>query len=165
MRSPRCKIVTWDPARAATCANSIAMNPPPTKMMSFGNCSSAMNWVLSFRYASPGIVSLAGVAPAPMRKYRAESFSPSISIVLRSMNLALPCKHWIPACSNDCSICFETGSVKVRLNRISSGQSISKSPLTVRLSIILCDQSIMSATPTSTFLGSQPRKSQVPPNG
>src|SRR5437899_9005768 len=51
-----------------------------------------------------------------------------------------------------------------RLKRINSGQSMLDSPR-IPLSFIPRVQSIASAAPTSTFLGSQPRKAQVPPNG
>lgn len=55
-----------------------------------------------------------------------------------------------------------TGSVKVRLKRMSAGQSMAAWPATPCSRIPSC-QATRSAAPTSTFLGSHPRTAQVPP--
>jgi hypothetical protein len=71
----------------------------------------------------------------------------------------------MPALAYPFSLLSGTGSVNVRLNRISSGQSIfvffEETPLLSMRRV----QSISSAAPTSTFLGSHPRRAQVPPKG
>jgi len=57
-----------------------------------------------------------------------------------------------------------TGSVKVLLKAINSCRSMPGSP-EMLCSNILWFQSTSSAAPTRTFLGSQPRRAQVPLNG
>src|SRR5258708_3607884 len=57
-----------------------------------------------------------------------------------------------------------TGSVKVRLNAISSGQLTLEFPVTP-WPFMRETRSTVSAPETSTFVGSQPRSAQVPPNG
>src|SRR5207245_6970055 len=69
-----------------------------------------------------------------------------------------------PAFGKPCPRTAGTGSVKLRLNCISSGQEICASPLTPLPCIRRC-QSASSAAPTSTFFGSQPRNAHVPPYG
>src|SRR5438128_10542053 len=58
-----------------------------------------------------------------------------------------------------------TESVNVRLNRIKSRQSMRNPGSSTPLPFIRRAQSTTSAAPTRTFLGSQPRKAHVPPNG
>src|SRR6266851_9329375 len=70
----------------------------------------------------------------------------------------------MPAFKNDFPLSSGTGAVKVRLNCINAGQSIEASGATPRFTNRFVE-STTSATPTSTFLGSQPRKAQVPPKG
>src|SRR5260221_2546616 len=62
------------------------------------------------------------------------------------------------------STCAGTGSVNVRLKRMSAVQSMRGSGATTLALIRRC-QSISSDAPTNPFLGSQPRRAQVPPYG
>src|SRR5581483_5972324 len=71
----------------------------------------------------------------------------------------------MPALVNCCSRSAGTGSVKVRLNCISAGQSILTASEQTPLPFIWRVRSITSVAPTSTFFGSQPRSAHVPPNG
>src|SRR6185437_7179205 len=81
------------------------------------------------------------------------------------VNLAGPWQVVIPACCKLLSLASGKGSVNVRLNRIKSGQSIAVSPSLIPFPRILRCESMISAAPTSTFFGSQPRNPQVPPYG
>jgi hypothetical protein len=58
-----------------------------------------------------------------------------------------------------------TGSVNVRLNRMSAGQSRCMLSPAIPLPRMRRCQSTSSAIPTRTFFGSHPRSAQVPPNG
>src|SRR5712692_7396690 len=71
----------------------------------------------------------------------------------------------MPALANHCSVLFGTGSVNVLLKRIKAAQSISVPFDTIPFPCIRLFQSTISAAPTSTFFGSQPRNGQVPPKG
>src|SRR5438876_434198 len=68
----------------------------------------------------------------------------------------------MPAFWNAARRAWGTGSVKLRLKRMSSGQSISVRPRAPR-SCMRRLQSARSAAPTSPFLGSHPRRALVPP--
>src|SRR5712691_2030789 len=71
----------------------------------------------------------------------------------------------MPALAYPFSLFSGTGSVKVLLKRTSADQSIFASFDETPLPSIRRIQSIRSAAPTRTFLGSQPRRAHVPPNG
>lgn len=71
----------------------------------------------------------------------------------------------MPAFTNAFSLLFGTGSVKDRLKRINSCQSMASCSAQIPLSVIRRTQSTTSAAPTRTFLGSHPRSAHVPPNG
>src|SRR2546425_12453683 len=71
----------------------------------------------------------------------------------------------MPALAYPFSLLSGTGSVKVLLKRMSEDQSIFASFDETPSPSIRRFQSINSAAPTRTFLGSQPRRAQVPPNG
>jgi hypothetical protein len=71
----------------------------------------------------------------------------------------------MPAFANICSRLLGTGSVKDRLKRINSCQSISSLSAWIPLPSIRRAQSKTSEAPTSTFFGSHPRRAQVPPKG
>src|SRR6266487_2995643 len=61
--------------------------------------------------------------------------------------------------------CSGTGSVKVRLNRISVGQSIARPSGRTPFPARRRAASTAAAASTRTFFGSQPRSAHVPPNG
>src|SRR5437588_3983283 len=71
----------------------------------------------------------------------------------------------MPALLKFSSLFLATGSVNERLNRINSFQSIWSCSERIPLPFMRRAQSIASAAPTSTFLGSHPRRAQVPPKG
>src|SRR5436309_3714833 len=141
------------------------MYPPPTKAISAGSWSNSKNCVLLMRCSSPGIPRLAGFAPAATTMNRAVSRCPATSSELASTNFDRPWKLLMPAFSNDLSFSLGTGSVKDRLKRMSSGQSMVSLPLIVWFSNKRLEKSSSSAVPTRTFFGSQPRSAHVPPNG
>src|SRR5713226_5059910 len=104
-------------------------------------------------------------APPAITTYRPVTVWSSTRSVVRSTKRARPCSMPMPALAKLRSFCSGTGSVKVRLKRMRSGQSIVSPGAGTPLLCIRRSQSTSSETPTSTFLGSQPRSWQVPPNG
>jgi hypothetical protein len=93
---------------------------------------------------------------------RAYRWSSPTCIVVGLVNRAVPWNVVRPASPRRCSISIATGSVKVRLNRTSAGHTIRSSP-SIPLPRRRLAASIVSAAPTSTFLGSHPRSAHVPP--
>lgn len=80
--------------------------------------------VLVARCSSPGIPRRTGVARAAIRTKRASSNSPPTSIVCGPRKRARPWNASIPFLANSSSRLRGAGSVKLRLNDISSRQSI-----------------------------------------
>src|SRR6266581_4207313 len=129
-----------------------------------GKRSSSRKFSLVAKYSSPGIPSFTGSAPAAIRKWRPSRTSSSTLIVFRPVNRACPCKVSIPLSAYIRSCFPGTGSVKPRLNAISSGQSTFSFPATPRVRMRDA-KSTASAPEISIFFGSHPRSAQVPPNG
>ncbi len=152
------------PARLATWANSIAMNPPPTKAMRSGRSRSSRKSVLVTRYSSPGMFSVIGRAPVAMWKCLAVKVSPFNSMVSGPVNRACPSKTSIPAFSSPASMRGGIASVNVRLKAIMSDQ-LTDVPASRPLPFMFSAHSTPSVTAISIFLGSQPRRAQVPPWG
>ena len=150
------------PARWAIWANSMAMNPPPTKTILSGRSDNSRNSVLVVSRSSPGMFSVIGRAPVAMWKCFARRVSPFSVIVSRPMKRASPCSGVIPALRKPASMRDGMASVKVRLNAIISGQ-LTEGRASRPLPAMVWAQSTPSVTAISIFLGSQPRSAQVPP--
>ena len=87
---------------------------------------------------------------------------PTIRSVASSANRASPCSVATPASPSAFSTPAGAGSVNPRLNAMSEGQSRRRSPVGP-LPRCAAARSTTSAAVNSTFLGSQPRRMQVPP--
>lgn len=107
----------------------------------------------------------AGRAPAAIRTCRPSRTASPTRTVAGPVNRARPWNATIPALAKASSRWRGTGSVNVRLKRISADHSIrAPSDRTPQPSMTRA-RSMTSAAPTSTFFGSQPRRTQVPPKG
>ncbi len=130
-----------------------------------GSVSNSRNRSLMVTRSAPGIPNRAGFMPAAMTMCLASRTSLFTSSALAPVKRASPWNVAMPALWKLFSFACGAGSVKVRLNRINSGQSIRNSCAATPLPFIRRTQSTTSAAPTKTFFGSQPRRAHVPPNG
>ena len=101
----------------------------------------------------------------PIRTRRPTSRSSFTTSVVGPTKWARPWNRSTPAFAQPCSVSSGTGSVNVRLNRMSSGQSIASSRARTPHPAMFPTASTASAALTRTFLGLQPLSAQVPPKG
>ena len=122
--------------------------------------------MLSIRYSWPGKSSRRGRAPAAIRNRFARCAVPSMSSWFGPVNRAWPWKVATPLLASSSSILRGTPSVKPRLCRISAAQSIASPFSAIPLPSIRCAASLTFSAPRRrSFLGSHPRRAQVPPYG
>ena len=115
--------------------------------------------------SSPAMPSEAGLAPVAMTMYLASRSRPPTSTEFGPVNRAGPWNVAMSSLRKLSSLLCGTGSVNVRLNRINSAHSMRNPVSSTPRPFMRRAQSTTSATPTRTFLGSQPRRAHVPPKG
>ncbi len=164
-RSPRSRIVTAEPARAAMWANSKETNPPPTNTMRGGSDSRCRNSVLSIINSAPGNPRDLGRAPVATSTLCTSWRVPATSIVDGEVNVAAPWRVSTPFEASSRSALPGAGSVKPRVWHMRSAQLIDSPCGSMPLSRIRLAASTTSAPRRKIFFGSQPRSAHVPPYG